>query len=79
MYRVFVQLDDCEFVIVACRDDLEETVQLIEGLNTYWPREYVVRDSEGNDVDLTKHTTIEHERGPASPDHNKRDLAHKEA
>ena len=67
MYRVFVQLDDDEFVIVACRDELEEAVQLIERLYAYWPREYVVRDSEGNDVDLTRYTAIEFERSAASP------------
>jgi hypothetical protein len=29
-------------------------VQLVEALNSHWPAEYVVRDSEGNAVDLTK-------------------------
>ena len=67
MYHVFVQLDDCEFVTVACRDELEEAIHLIDGLNAYWPREYVVRDSEGNDVDLTRYTAIEPERGATSP------------
>ncbi len=54
MYHVFVQLDDFEFVTVACRDELEEAIHLIDGLNAYWPREYVVRDSEGHGVDLTR-------------------------
>ena len=67
MYRVFVQLDDREFVIVARRDELEEAVQLIESLYAYWPREYVVRDSEGNDVDLTRYTAIQFECSAASP------------
>ena len=66
MYHVFVQLDDCEFAIVACRDDLEEAVHLIDGLNAYWPREYVVRDLEGHDVDLTRYTAIGPERGAGS-------------
>jgi hypothetical protein len=52
MYHVFVQLDDCEFVTVACRDELEEAIHLIDGLNAYWPREYVVRDSEATTLTL---------------------------
>ena len=67
MYRELAQLDYGEFLIVACRGKLEEAVQLIEGLNAYWPRKYVVRDSEGNDVDLTRNTAIEPERGTPSP------------
>jgi hypothetical protein len=67
MYQILVQLDDREFVFVACRDELKEAVHLIEGLNVHWHREYVVRDSEGNDVDLTRYATIGLERGAASP------------
>ena len=52
MYSVFVQLGDGEFLHVASRDDLEQAVQLVEALAAQWPHEYVVRDSEGNDVDL---------------------------
>jgi hypothetical protein len=65
MYRIFVQLDDREFVIVACCDELQEAVELIEGLSAYWPREYVVRDSEGHDVDITRYTAMEPECGVA--------------
>ena len=54
MYRVFRQLESGEFVHVASRDELEQAVQLMEALNTHWPGEYVVRDSEGNDVELTR-------------------------
>lgn len=54
MYNVFVQLGDGEFLHVASRDDLEEAVQLMGTLKAYWPQEYAVRDSEGNDVDLTE-------------------------
>jgi hypothetical protein len=67
MYQVLAQLDDGEFLIVACRDELEEAVQLIEGLNAYWPRKYLVRDSEGNDLHLTRYAAIEPEHGAASP------------
>lgn len=66
MYRVLAQLDDGEFVVVACRDELKEAVQLIEGLNAHWPKEYVVRDSQGSDVDITRYKGTESERGVAS-------------
>ena len=51
-YSVFVQLGDGEFLHVASREDLEQAVQLVKALKASWPQEYVVRDSEGNDVDL---------------------------
>ena len=52
MYSVFVQLGDGEFLHVASRDDLEQAKQVAEEFNANWPQKYVVRDSEGNDVDL---------------------------
>jgi hypothetical protein len=66
MYRIFAQLDDGQFLFVACRDELDVALELIEGLNAYWPREYVVRDSQGNDVDLTKYIATEAERSAVS-------------
>lgn len=45
MYTVFKQLEDGEFVHVAFRDELEQALQLVQGLNEHWPGEYVVRDS----------------------------------
>jgi hypothetical protein len=54
VYSVFVQLADGEFQHVASRDDLEQAVQLVEALKAARPQEYVVRDSEGNEVDLTE-------------------------
>lgn len=54
MYKVFRQLGNGEFVQVASREELEQAVQLVEELNDHWPGEYVVRDSEGNDVDLNE-------------------------
>lgn len=54
MYSVFKQLENGEFVHIASRDELEQVVQLMETLNSHWPGEYVVRDSEGNDVDFTE-------------------------
>ena len=52
MYTLFKQLENGEFVHVASRDELEQVVKLVEALHAHWPGEYVVRDSEGNDVDL---------------------------
>jgi hypothetical protein len=52
MYSVFVELVDGEFLHVASRDDLKQAVQLVGELKIFWPHEYVVRDSEGNDVEL---------------------------
>jgi hypothetical protein len=54
MYGVFRQLGNDEFLHVATRDELEQAVQLVEAFNAHWPGEYVVRDSEGNDVDPTE-------------------------
>lgn len=54
MYSVFRQVENGEFIHVASRDDIETAVQLIQALNSHWPAEYVVRDSEGNDVDLAQ-------------------------
>ena len=54
MYSVFVQLGDGDFLHVASRDELEEAMQLAKELNTKWPQKYVVRDSEGNDIDVTE-------------------------
>ncbi len=54
MYSVFKQLGNGEFVHIASRDEFEQAMQLVEVLNGHWPGEYVVRDSEGNDVDLAE-------------------------
>ena len=53
VYSVFTKLGDGEFLYIASRDDLKQAVQLVKELDTNWPHEYVVRDSMGNDVDLT--------------------------
>jgi hypothetical protein len=45
---VFKQLGNGEFHHVACREKLEQAVQLVEQLNFEWPGDYVVRDPEGN-------------------------------
>jgi hypothetical protein len=50
MYSVFTKLNDGEFLFVASREELEQAERLIKGLGAHWPNEYVIRDSEGNDV-----------------------------
>jgi hypothetical protein len=54
VYGVFRKLENGEFLEVASRDELEQVLQLVEAFKAHWPGEYVVRDSEGNDVDLTE-------------------------
>jgi hypothetical protein len=54
VYSVYVQLGDGEFLHVASRHELEQAQQLAEELNANWPQKYVVRDSQGNDVDPTE-------------------------
>ena len=51
MYTLFAILSDGESLRVASRDTLGEAVHLGRELNASWPREYVVRDSEGNNFD----------------------------
>ena len=58
MYSVFKQFENGEFLHVASRDELEQAVQLVGAFNVHWPGEYVVRDLEGNDVDLTEYPVI---------------------
>jgi hypothetical protein len=54
VYTVLVHLGDGEFLFVASREELEQAAQLVLEFNANWPNEYVVRDSEGNDVDLNE-------------------------
>jgi hypothetical protein len=58
VYSVFTKLADGEFLYVASRDDFEQAVRIAEDLNVEWPREYVVRDPMGNDVDLKDYVPI---------------------
>lgn len=51
MYSVFTKLGDGEFIFVASRQELEQAGELIQELSVNWPHEYVVRDSDGNDID----------------------------
>lgn len=52
MYSVYVQLGDGELLHVASRDELEQALQLVEAFKTNWHEKYIVRDSEGNDIEV---------------------------
>ena len=52
MYSVFTKLGDGKLLFVASREELEQAAQLVQELYANWPKEYVVRDSIGNNVDL---------------------------
>ena len=54
MYRIFKRLGNGEFLHAAQCYELKQASQLVEMLNAHWPGEYVVRDSEGNDVDFSE-------------------------
>ena len=51
MYRVYVRLDEGELAFVATREKADEAADLARELNTYWPHQYVVRDSQGEVVE----------------------------
>jgi hypothetical protein len=58
VYRVFRQIENGELVHVASRDQLEQAVKLVEALSESFPGEYVVRDLEGNDIELPERPAI---------------------
>jgi hypothetical protein len=66
VYAVFAKLGNGECVYVASRDDLKQAVQFAQELNDKWPREYVVRDSMGNDVDHKEFPAIQREGSAVS-------------
>jgi CBS domain-containing protein len=47
VYRVFKKLENDESLHVACRDELEQAVQLVRGLKALWPGQYVIKLSGG--------------------------------
>ena len=52
MYTAFKQLDNGDFLEITVVDQLVQAARLIEALKVHWPGNYVVRDSEGNDMEL---------------------------
>jgi hypothetical protein len=63
MYCVFVQLGDGEFLYVASRDDFRGAVELVEGFKAHWPHNYVVLNSEGDDIQLEESRATSPELG----------------
>jgi hypothetical protein len=56
VFNIFAKLVEGGFIFVTCREELEQAVQLVQELKASWPHEYVLRDSQGNDVDLKNPT-----------------------
>jgi len=45
-YDILRKLENGEVLPIATRTDLTEAKQLAESLNSYWPAEYIVRETE---------------------------------
>jgi hypothetical protein len=58
MYRVFRQLGNGELLHVASYNELEQVMQLVRAFKAHWPGGYLVRDSEGNDVERSPHFQV---------------------
>ena len=44
-YDILRKLENGEVLPIATRTDLTEAKQLAESLNSYWPAEYIVRET----------------------------------
>ena len=60
MYSLFRQFKNGELLHVASYDEVEQVMQLVKAFKAHWPGGYLVRDSEGNDVDRTRHFQFLH-------------------
>ena len=67
MFKLYARLGDGEFVYVASRNNLQDALQLADALNASWPRQYEVRDAQGNGVNFPEGRPVEHERLASSP------------
>jgi hypothetical protein len=54
VYSVHVRIGNEEILHVASHNELEEAVDLVRKLKAHWPHEYVVRDPDGNEIDITE-------------------------
>jgi hypothetical protein len=52
MYTVFAKHINDEFIFIASCKELQDAIQIVKEFKLHFPREYVVRDSEGNDIDV---------------------------
>jgi hypothetical protein len=62
VYRVFRQLGNGELLHVASCDEFEKVMRLVKAFKAHWPGGYLVRDSQGNDVDRTPHFQFLHSK-----------------
>ncbi len=67
MYRVYVRLDEGEFVFVANRENPDQAARLAKELSSYWPHQYVVQDSQGDVVDCKTDTNGQPKRPSQVP------------
>jgi hypothetical protein len=52
MYTIFWKLKNGEYAEIAYRTDLDAVVRLVQALRAIFPGEYLVKDAEGNNVDI---------------------------
>jgi hypothetical protein len=55
LYRIFRKLGNGEFMHIASRHSPEDALELVATFKSLWPdenAEYIVRDEDGNDLDL---------------------------
>jgi len=58
MYKVLKQLGNGEFTLIESYDALKQALQQMIGFDKTWPGEYVVHDTEGNELGRTKKSVI---------------------
>ena len=58
MYQVYRRIRSGELVHISSPESLEQARQLVEALYLHWPGEYVVRDSEGNDLRIPERAAV---------------------
>jgi hypothetical protein len=51
MYSVFTKLADGELLLIGSFNELKQASQLVKDLKENYHHEYLIRDSDGNNVD----------------------------
>ena len=52
LYHLFRKLQDGEYLHIGSREALEDTQKLLEAFNSEWPGDYIIKDAEGNELNL---------------------------
>jgi len=52
MHSVFTRLGDGELLLIASFEELNRASQLVKDLREHFPHEYLIRDSDGNIVEI---------------------------